>query len=319
MQRISSLTTAGTLLLALALAAGAQAAATDRNHDRIPDRWERAHHLTLRVNQAKRDQDRDGLVNRSEYRDHTDPHRKDSDRDGVLDGQEDADHDGVANAVEQQHGGSGDKPASPARPEPVATVASFDDDDVLRVRQADGTILAGTVDDATRLLCAPPVEHPTAVVCLDERLMPGTPVLVARKTNRHWDLIVLRSVSGGSDDATTDDEGDDEGDGEGAPPPAPPVVPPAPPAVAAPASTGVVTKVGDGSITITRPSGEVVPGFVRSSTVLRCVRVADGHVVANEPCSSSHLAVGRPVALAQRAPVDGGWAWTAISLIEPAA
>jgi hypothetical protein len=51
--------------------------------------WERAHHLSLRVDQSQRDQDHDGLRNRSEYRSHTDPHRRDSDRDGVPDGRED--------------------------------------------------------------------------------------------------------------------------------------------------------------------------------------------------------------------------------------
>ena len=49
------------------LAAPSGAAAKDRNHDRIPDRWERHHHLSLGVNQAHRDQDRDNLGNRGEF------------------------------------------------------------------------------------------------------------------------------------------------------------------------------------------------------------------------------------------------------------
>jgi hypothetical protein len=246
MQRISSLTTAATLLLALALPAGAQAA-TDRNHDRIPDRWERAHHLSLRVNQARRDQDRDGLVSRSEYLDHTNPRRRDSDRDGTPDGREDADHDGISNGAEQEHGTSGDEPTRPPRPEPVVSEPDG---------SGDGAAL-GDGDEAE-----PTTETPRPVP---------------------------------------------------PPPPAPPAAP------AAPASTGTVTTVGDGSITITRPSGEVVPGFVRASTVLRCIRVAAGYVVSNEPCSTSHLVVGRQVALAQRTQVDGGWAWASITLIEPTA
>ncbi|MEY2514524.1 MAG: hypothetical protein QOJ89_1882 [bacterium] len=313
MQRISSLTTAATLLMALALPAGAQAA-TDRNHDRLPDRWERAHQLSLRVNQARRDQDHDGLVNRSEYLDHTNPRRKDSDRDGILDGNEDADRDGVSNEAEQHDGASKDRPAAAEPREPISTVASFEDGQ-LDIRQPDGTDVVATIDDATRLLCAPPVEHSTAVACPTERLVAGTRVLVARRTNDHWDMVILRTANGGDNPAGADG-GDDSGDDGDIEPTTTTTPPPAPPA--APAPTGTVTTVGDGSITITRPSGEVVPGFVRASTVLRCVRVLSGYVVSNEPCSTSHLVVGRQVALAQRTQVDGGWAWASITLIEPA-
>jgi hypothetical protein len=300
------------LLVALALPASAPAAARDRNHDGIPDRWERAHHLTLRVNQAKRDQDHDGLVNRSEYLDHTDPHRRDSDRDGVPDGREDADHDGITNAGEQEHAPSaaGDAPASPPHTEPMGTVAYFEDGD-LDVHLADGSDVVAVVDDETRLQCVPPIEHPTTVTCPIERLVPGTRVLAARQSDGHWDLVVLRSAAGdGATVAPQPPAGDT--------PPPPPPPPPPPAAPAAPASTGTVTAVGEHAITITRPSGEVVPGVVGTSTLLRCIRVADGHVVSNEPCSPSHLAVGRQVALAQRGYVDGVWTWTTISLIEPA-
>jgi hypothetical protein len=71
-----------------ALAAPSQA--KDRNHDKIPDRWERSHHLSLRVNQARRDQDHDGLNNRGEFRAQTDPRDADSDNNGIEDGQEHA-------------------------------------------------------------------------------------------------------------------------------------------------------------------------------------------------------------------------------------
>src|SRR3954465_9994856 len=98
-----SKTITGGIALSLLLAGTAQASSRDRNHDRLPDRWERAHHLSLHVDQSRRDQDHDGLRNRAEYRDHTDPHRRDSDRDGVPDGREDADHDGVTNVTEQEH------------------------------------------------------------------------------------------------------------------------------------------------------------------------------------------------------------------------
>jgi hypothetical protein len=81
----------------LAITASTAAAKSDRNHDRIPDRWEKKHGLSLHVNQARRDQDRDGLKNLGEFRAKTDPRDDDTDNDGVEDGDEDADHDGVDN------------------------------------------------------------------------------------------------------------------------------------------------------------------------------------------------------------------------------
>jgi hypothetical protein len=74
----------------LMLALPGLAAAKDRNHDKIPDRWEKRHGLSLKVNQAKRDQDRDKLVNRQEVKAGDDPLDSDSDGDGTPDGQEDA-------------------------------------------------------------------------------------------------------------------------------------------------------------------------------------------------------------------------------------
>jgi hypothetical protein len=78
-----------TTVAALAVMA-APSQARDRNHDKIPDRWERSHHLSLHVNQARRDQDHDGLKNRAEFRAQDDPRDSDSDNDGVKDGNEDA-------------------------------------------------------------------------------------------------------------------------------------------------------------------------------------------------------------------------------------
>jgi hypothetical protein len=81
-------------LLACVLVIGVPAASAkkphDRNHDRIADRWERAHHLSLRVNQARRDQDRDGVKNLAEFRARMNPRDADSDDDGVEDGDEQA-------------------------------------------------------------------------------------------------------------------------------------------------------------------------------------------------------------------------------------
>ena len=78
----------GLALVALSGLAGAQA--KDRNNDRIPDRWERKHKLSLKVDQARRDQDHDRLRNRAEFRAGTDPRNADSDNDGIEDGDENA-------------------------------------------------------------------------------------------------------------------------------------------------------------------------------------------------------------------------------------
>lgn len=72
------------------LALPAMAAAKDRNHDRIPDRWEKRHNLSLKVNQAGRDQDRDRLPNRAEFMAGDNPRSPDSDGDGIPDGEENA-------------------------------------------------------------------------------------------------------------------------------------------------------------------------------------------------------------------------------------
>ena len=67
-----------------------RSARVDRNHDRIPDRWECRHSLSLKVKQTRRDPDHDGLNNLGEFQAGDDPHRADSDRDGVNDGNEHA-------------------------------------------------------------------------------------------------------------------------------------------------------------------------------------------------------------------------------------
>jgi hypothetical protein len=83
------LAAAALCVLALVALPGA-AAAKDRNHDRIPDRWEKRHNLSLNVNQARRDQDHDGLRNRAEFLAGDNPRDPDTDNDGVEDGQENA-------------------------------------------------------------------------------------------------------------------------------------------------------------------------------------------------------------------------------------
>ncbi len=110
-------------MLVLALVAAGPAAAKDRNHDKIPDRWEKRHNLSLKVNQAKRDQDRDDLNNRGEYRSGSDPRDDDSDDDGTEDGDENA-----------------------------GTIASFDGT-TLTIDLLNGGSITGTVTDETEVKC----------------------------------------------------------------------------------------------------------------------------------------------------------------------
>ncbi len=77
-------------LAMLALPGLAAAKHRDRNHDGIPDRWEKRHHLSLNVKQTRRDQDGDHLGNRQEFLAGTNPRDRDSDDDGIGDGQENA-------------------------------------------------------------------------------------------------------------------------------------------------------------------------------------------------------------------------------------
>jgi hypothetical protein len=108
---------------ALFMSTAAVAAAHDRNDDRIPDRWEKRHGLKLKFNQAKRDQDRDGLKNRAEFRARMDPRDEDSDDDGVQDDEENA-----------------------------GTIASFEGG-TLTIALFGGGQVSGLVTDATEVEC----------------------------------------------------------------------------------------------------------------------------------------------------------------------
>lgn len=111
------------LAIAASLMLAGGAFAKDRNHDRIPDRWEKRHHLSLAHKQGGRDQDHDGLKNRGEFRAHLNPRDADTDDDGIDDGDE---HPG--------------------------TVASFEDD-VLTIALANGGTLTAAVTDDTEVEC----------------------------------------------------------------------------------------------------------------------------------------------------------------------
>jgi hypothetical protein len=125
------ITLAALALFALAVPAAASAhqrhTARDRNRDGLPDRWERQHHLSLKVNQAHRDPDRDGLDNRAEFEHGTDPRRADTDRNGVRDDNE---------------------------VRPVGTIASFHrQNGMLTITLRNGQSVTGLVTPATRIEC----------------------------------------------------------------------------------------------------------------------------------------------------------------------
>ena len=85
------------LAVAASLMLAGGAFAKDRNHDRIPDKWEKRHHLSLKHKQGGRDQDHDGLKNRGEFRAHLNPRDADTDDDGIDDGDE---HPGTVKSFE---------------------------------------------------------------------------------------------------------------------------------------------------------------------------------------------------------------------------
>ena len=115
-----------------ALALPGVALAQDRNHDGIPDGWEKAHHLSLRVNQANRDQDHDGLNNLAEFRHHSNPRK----------------------ANTRFVGSSSQTPGAPASSSQgnAGTVTSFDGQ-TLVITLADGSTLKGTVTNQTDVTC----------------------------------------------------------------------------------------------------------------------------------------------------------------------
>jgi hypothetical protein len=86
--------------LVVLLAGATPALAKDRNHNKIPDKWEKKYHMSLKKSQAKKDFDHDGLTSINEYRAATNPRRKDTDHDGVRDAGEDRDGDGLVNIAE---------------------------------------------------------------------------------------------------------------------------------------------------------------------------------------------------------------------------
>src|SRR3954452_2921279 len=73
----------------------------DRNHDGLPDKWEKKFGIsTKKHGMAKADPDKDGLTNRGEWRSRTNPKKADTNGNGVVDADEDRDSDNVDNGNE---------------------------------------------------------------------------------------------------------------------------------------------------------------------------------------------------------------------------
>jgi len=163
---------AGALVLML-VAFGGTAVAKDRNHDRIPDKWEKRFHLSLKVDQANKDQDRDKVDNLNEFQEGTNPRDKDTDNDGKPDGREDADHDGLNNAGEDETANlpddqDTDNDGIEDGDENAGTIASFDGTTLVIDVTGDGQV-SGTVDSTTEIECETEDEHEA-----DDNSGPGT-------------------------------------------------------------------------------------------------------------------------------------------------
>jgi hypothetical protein len=203
--RTLSVAAAGALVLLLA-ALGGTAVAKDRNHDRIPDRWEKRHHLSLKVDQSNRDSDRDKVDNRNEFQEGTDPRDKDSDDDGRKDGREDSDRDGLNNMGEDNSSNlpndrDTDDDGVRDGEENAGTIASFDGT-TLVIDLAGGGQVSGLVTAATEIKCESEDSH--------------------ELTDRSDDSGRGRDNSGpgragvakdGADDPPGDDHGGDDGGG----------------------------------------------------------------------------------------------------------
>src|SRR5262245_65410083 len=115
---------------ALLVAFSASALARDRNNDKIPDRWERTHGLSLNKKKCKREQEADQLRNRGEFRASMDPKDADTDDDGIVDGDENA---GVVDSFDPATG--------------LLTIDVFNGPDVTGLVTSDTEIECGNEDE----------------------------------------------------------------------------------------------------------------------------------------------------------------------------
>ena len=159
----------------------------DRNHNGMPDRWERK----FRVHKSTADPDRDGVANLGEFHNGTSPRDADSDNDGVEDGNDDANHDGIDDGDEQS-----------------GVITSFDGT-ILTVTLVNGDVLKGTVNAGTEIEC--------------EDTPPSTTTATTRHDGESGDDHESgddnsgpgSTTSGSGDDNEQGDDNDDQGENEG--------------------------------------------------------------------------------------------------------
>ena len=239
------------VLMVAVVPASALASRGDRNRDRIPDRWEKRHGLSLKVDQRKRDQDRDGLRNLAEFRSGTSPRAVDTDKDGVDDTDEDRDNDRVDNGNEQREGtlpndrdsdndrkndaaedrdrdglnnagedASGNDPvdqdsdndATTDGAENAGTVLSFDPaTGALVILRADGTEVSGTVDGSTAIYCEDEDGHEQLNESDDRSATRSSDRASVRDDSTEGD----EEDDGSSEDNSGDDDSGDDGSEDG--------------------------------------------------------------------------------------------------------
>lgn len=194
-----------TLLLTAGLAASVQAKAKDSNRDGLPDRWEKRNHLTLKVNQARRDQDHDGVVNKCEFQSSSNPRDADSNDDGQRDGAEDEDGDGLSNRSESRGHSNcgrrdGDHDGVTDDDENAGKIVSFENG-VLTIQTFDGANVSGTVNELTKIECGEG----------DDDAPPASQVAAAHDHGGEGDD---GPSGGGSGEDSDDGPGTDDGPGE---------------------------------------------------------------------------------------------------------
>ena len=167
MRKIKLLLFGVVLAALLAVPGAAMAKSRDRDHDKLPDKWEHKFHLSTHHKSAKGDPDKDGLNNRGEFKAKTNPRRGDTDRDGIDDANDDQDNDGVDN-VDEQHEGTNPRDSDTDNDgvedgnETSGTVDSFVEDPanpgtgVLTIKLADNSTISGKVDSSTEIECRAP-------------------------------------------------------------------------------------------------------------------------------------------------------------------
>ena len=185
------------------LAVPAASQARDRDHDGLPDKWEKKFHLSTTKSSANADTDRDHVDNANEYRERTNPRRKDSNRNGRPDGREDRDRDQLNNAAEDATGNDPidkdtDNDGIPDGQEQAGVVTAYNTTTgSLTIDLANGGSVTAKVTDNTEIEC----ETETAAEDTNDD---------SASTSRHG------SDDGAGDDRSgpSDRSGPGDGDGE---------------------------------------------------------------------------------------------------------